>query len=416
MKKIILILAVLMLATPVMAEPNSITITATQVSSAPPAEVEITYLKTSGKIPRAFALDITVTAGTIVDVGNFFVGECNDSNGYGIFPASFNRYINPADPNWADVNVNYTPVAEPCDLPGGTQPGIGFGGVTIEMGSLYDASKGKGPPEVSGTLCSIFVDSDCHVDLALNVGRAGIVMEDGNQPDNITLTECDVVLVCTVPLVVGDANLVAQAAIIAANFTIGDITTECSVTVADGNVINQDPGAGGATCGTAVDLVVSTGPLASVPDVLDMNGAAAIAAINAVSGLTAGTPTYECNDTIADGNVISQDPGAGATCDATVDLVISTGSCCSYPASWDYLAQCHGDATGEGECGVLDFYELRDGWDKTHPHADYLAHSGADFDRDGYVGILDFYILRDNWDTFPAADCPTGDPCGVYCP
>ena len=93
--------------------------------------------------------------------------------------------------------------------------------------------------------------------------------------------------------------------------------------------------------------MVSTGPLASVPDVEDMNGAAAIAAINAVSGLTAGTPTYECNDTIADGNVISQDPGAGATCDATVDLVVSTGPCA-------VVCDCLGDVSSIAAAGVPD--------------------------------------------------------------
>ncbi len=323
MKKIFLILAVLMLAAPVMAEPNNITITATVVDSGYPAEVEITYAVTTGKIPRAFALDITVTAGTIVDIGNFFVGECNDSNGYGIFPANFNRYINADFNNWDDVN--YTPVADVNDLPGDTEGGIGTGGITIEMGSLYDVSKGKGPPETSGILCSIFVDSDCHVDLALNVGRAGVVMEDGNQPDDVNLVEEDVTVVCTVPDVEGDVNLMAQVTIQGAGFGIGDITTACSVSIADGNVISQTPGPGATTCGTDVNLVVSTGPL-FVPDVLDMDEADAIAAIDAVTGLTAGAPTYACSDTIADGNVISTTPVAGPTCDATVDIVVSTGS------------------------------------------------------------------------------------------
>jgi hypothetical protein len=244
-----------------MAEPNSITITAIVVDSNLPAEVVITYDVITGKIPRAFALDIMVDAGKITEVGNFFVGECNDSNGYGIFPASFGRYINPASPNWADVNVNYTPVADACDLPGGTQGGIDTNGITIEMGSLYDASKGKGPPEDSGMLCSIWVDSDCRVDLALNVGRAGIVMEDGNSPDNITLIGCGVVVECTVPDVVGWTSELAQAAIIAAGFDINDITDEVSMTIADGNVISTDPPAGPASCNPAsVNIVVSVGP------------------------------------------------------------------------------------------------------------------------------------------------------------
>jgi len=304
-----------------MADPNHITITATVVDNDYPAEVEITYAVTTGKIPRAFALDITVDAGTIVDIGNFFVGECNDSNGYGIFPASFARVINADFNNWDDAN--YTPVADVNDLPGDTEGGIGTNGVTIEMGSLYAAP--KGPPEPNGILCSIFVDTDCHVDLALNVGRAGIVMEDGNSPDTITLNECGVTVVCTVPDVVDDTNAIAQLAIIAANFTIGTITTGCSDTIADGNVISTDPAAGVATCGMAVNIVVSDGQ-PTVPNVLDMSEADAITAIDAVDYISAGTPTYECSDTIANGNVISTTPGAGtASCGTTVAIVVSTG-------------------------------------------------------------------------------------------
>jgi len=308
-----------------MADPNHITITATVVDSDYPAEVEITYAVTTGKIARAFALDITVDAGNIVDIGDFFVGECNDTNGYGIFPANFRRYINNDFNNWDDVN--YTPVAHPCDLPGGTEGGINTNGVTIEMGSLYDASEGKGPPENSGKLCSIWVSGDCHVGLALNVGRAGIVMEDGNSPDNITWNECDVTIVCTVPDVVGDTNLMAQVTVQGAGFGIGDITTGCSDTIADGNVISTDPAAGVATCGADVNIVVSTGQ-PTVPDVEDMDETDAIAAIDAVDYISAGAPTYECNDVEAAGQVLRQSPGAGvASCGTTVDLVVSTGPC-----------------------------------------------------------------------------------------
>jgi tetrahydromethanopterin S-methyltransferase subunit E len=38
---------------------------------------------------RAFALDVTVDAGVITDITNYFVGECNAvSKGYGVFPGT----------------------------------------------------------------------------------------------------------------------------------------------------------------------------------------------------------------------------------------------------------------------------------------------------------------------------------------
>ncbi|MHA2274078.1 MAG: PASTA domain-containing protein, partial [Candidatus Hodarchaeales archaeon] len=131
-----------------------------------------------------------------------------------------------------------------------------------------------------------------------------------------------------VPNVVDMNEADANAAITAVdNLTVGTVTYEYSDTVADGNVINQNPAAGTPIpIGSSVDLVVSSGqPL--VPNVLDMNEADANAAITAVDNLTVGTVTYEYSDTVADGNVISQNPSAGTTVavGSSVDLVVSSG-------------------------------------------------------------------------------------------
>ncbi|MGA2071201.1 MAG: PASTA domain-containing protein, partial [Sedimentisphaerales bacterium] len=64
----------------------------------------------------------------------------------------------------------------------------------------------------------------------------------------------------SVPNVVGSTQAAAIAAITAvANISYGSSTTECSNTVAAGNVISQSV-TGTTTCGTAVNLVVSSGP------------------------------------------------------------------------------------------------------------------------------------------------------------
>ena len=176
MKKFFLIWAVLVLAAPAMADPNVVDVCAVPIGG---DLVEIRYRVVSGQLPRAFALDITVSAGNIVNVSDFFSGECGDVNkGYGIFPASFNREIDADDPNWVDVN--YTPVADVCDLPGDTQGGEGTEGVTIEMGSLYVDDNS---PPTSGVLCVIQVSADCNIDLASNVGRGKVVLEDGTAID-----------------------------------------------------------------------------------------------------------------------------------------------------------------------------------------------------------------------------------------
>jgi beta-lactam-binding protein with PASTA domain len=135
-----------------------------------------------------------------------------------------------------------------------------------------------------------------------------------------------------VPDVTGLPQADAEAAIIAADLTVGNITTAYSDTVPAGNVISQNP----ATCpdcaapGDPVNLVISNGPapaLVDVPDVTGLSQAAAETAI-ANAGLTVGDVTMANSETVPAGDVISQDPAACTVCaaaDDPVDLVVSTG-------------------------------------------------------------------------------------------
>ena len=65
----------------------------------------------------------------------------------------------------------------------------------------------------------------------------------------------------TVPNVVNTNQANAEAAIVAAGLTVGTVTTTCDNSIIIGNVINQNPDASTSQpLGTAIDLVVSTGP------------------------------------------------------------------------------------------------------------------------------------------------------------
>jgi beta-lactam-binding protein with PASTA domain len=111
------------------------------------------------------------------------------------------------------------------------------------------------------------------------------------------------------------------------NLTAGTVTYEYSDTVANGNVISQNPTGGTAVpIGSSVDLVVSLGQ-PEVPNVVGMTEPNAIAAVTAVDNLTVGTVTYEYSDTVTAGLVISQNPVAYTVVPigSTVDLVISSG-------------------------------------------------------------------------------------------
>jgi len=175
MKKLVLVLAVLLISLPAMAA--NVTITATCDKG-----VYTVSYATDGNLPRAFALDITVAAGTITAVSDL-------SAAYNIYPGSIvivDGEVN--DPGSAVCDASYPD----------TLGGLGTAGITIEMGSLYAA--GETAPAASGTLCK-FTASDTTVDaaIALNGIRGGIVMENPDETATVTFVvdnQCGVTPPC----------------------------------------------------------------------------------------------------------------------------------------------------------------------------------------------------------------------------
>jgi fibro-slime domain-containing protein len=130
----------------------------------------------------------------------------------------------------------------------------------------------------------------------------------------------------SVPDMVGGTESYAVSAIAAADLTVGNKIYEHSDTIAKDVVISQDPAAGTVvTVDSAVNLEVSLGgPI--VPDVVGMAEATASSEITAAE-LTVGNITSDYSDTWSQGQVISQDPGAGTALSigSPVDLVVSLG-------------------------------------------------------------------------------------------
>jgi beta-lactam-binding protein with PASTA domain len=125
----------------------------------------------------------------------------------------------------------------------------------------------------------------------------------------------------TVPNVGGVTEDAATAAIARANLTVGTVT-------ATGKVISQDPATGSSVKqGSSVNLVISLGPrMVTVPNVEGLAQAAATAAM-AAANLTVGTITQQTSNTVASGNVVSQDQPSGSSVaeGSPVNLVISSG-------------------------------------------------------------------------------------------
>src|SRR5260221_543937 len=132
----------------------------------------------------------------------------------------------------------------------------------------------------------------------------------------------------TVPNVVGLTQAAATTAITEAKLKLGKVTQQNSNTVVTGNVISQDPASGGSTAeGSPVNLVVSSGPpMVAVPNVVGLTQAAATTAITEAK-LTLGNVTQQNSNTVATGNVISQDPASGRSAaeGSPVALIISSG-------------------------------------------------------------------------------------------
>jgi beta-lactam-binding protein with PASTA domain len=146
-------------------------------------------------------------------------------------------------------------------------------------------------------------------------------------PMNLVISSGPQMMV-TVPNVEGLTQAAATTAIAGAKLMIGIVTQQISNTVATGDVISQDPANGSSMAqGSPVNLVISLGSqMVTVPHLEGLTQAAATTAITGTK-LEVETVTQQNSNTVAKGNVISQDPVSGSSVaqGSTVKLLISSG-------------------------------------------------------------------------------------------
>ena len=140
----------------------------------------VKFTCTEGETVRAFALDVTVDAGTIVGISGFHRGESTAlAPGYGIFPAAFSQTI-AVDPDTGEVASwdadGYTPLADPLQCPEDTLSGLGTPGVTLELGGLWAMDEPLAVPGSTGILCLLQLSEAANVTVAPNVCRGGVVL------------------------------------------------------------------------------------------------------------------------------------------------------------------------------------------------------------------------------------------------
>ena len=137
----------------------------------------INYQCTAGEVVRSFALDVTVDSGQILGITNYFRGlSTAAARGYGVFPASFRDNVTVLSGTNADwTPPAYSPLAVPADNPGGTLPGLGSTGVTLEFGAIWDPTIAAAAPPSTGTLCALILSQTARVTVGPNAARGGIV-------------------------------------------------------------------------------------------------------------------------------------------------------------------------------------------------------------------------------------------------
>jgi len=166
MKKLIVILVLVMVAcAPAMAA-------VTCCSSKSGSTVTVKYNVTDVNAVRAFAMDMSVSTGTITGV------TCSNSSYY-IYPGQ----ITIVSGSVASYGSCICSSAYP-----GTKGGIGTSAVTVEVGSLYS---GTTKPASSGTLLTFTISNTAAtVTLAGNAVRGGVVMERAEETPSVTYTTC----------------------------------------------------------------------------------------------------------------------------------------------------------------------------------------------------------------------------------
>ena len=323
-QRILLIVAMLLIATPAFAVVN---ITVSQDTSVPTL-LTVSYNCTAAEAVRGFALDMTLGAennsATFYDVNDFNRGESNKpGGGYGIFPGQFALQIDPGNPDW--YAEYYYPVAPPNDVDSNDQ-GMGESKMIVELGTLY---KDSNAPGTSGTLFTVRLDPNtgekCST-LAVteNTIRGGVILENGSSVmPTIILPTNPICLAQPPPM---PATLTYPAA--DGNNGRYEVSWSAS-TGATSYKLDRSANAGG-TWGN-----IYTGAATTVcDDVNTGNYRYRVCASNAEGDSTWNTGTSDC---------------AVVLCFPTSEPNMTTWKSLGKPRCWCYERQCKGDASGTSE-------------------------------------------------------------------
>ncbi len=383
MKKLILVLAIALIASPALA---ALDVNLVRVDN----NVEVRYTGAdANNLPRAFALQIAVSGDAQVSgISGYKTGESTSgSPGYGIYPATI----------VIDGNGTVTDDGNPLAAVG--SPGAGdqvlpSKDVVLEFASLYYGDGNA--PATSGTLCVLAIDPNGTTDPLITMFdedtyRGGLVFEDGS------LGDVDANLVYTTAVAPGAATNPVPADLATKVYKYTDLSWTAGADAASHDVYfgttNPPPFIGNQS-GTTYDTGTMAINTVYYCEVIEKNDA------GESSPLT-WSFTVECF------------PGV------STDAIYVQWAAVEKPDCWCAVInprQCHGDADGEpyGKGNYWTSYNdltvLKAAWNKNYAQiAGQIAGTPttslicADFDHLPYgkgnyrVSYPDLDILKANW-------------------
>jgi beta-lactam-binding protein with PASTA domain/tRNA A-37 threonylcarbamoyl transferase component Bud32 len=150
---------------------------------------------------------------------------------------------------------------------------------------------------------------------------------------NLVVSSGPVIVIVTVPSLVGDSLTQATQALNTENLSYRTVFITSPSPV--GTVLKQDPAGGSKVNSTTVIHLTVSGQqnTTQVPSVLG-NTPAAAGSLLSKANLSVGTQTMQCSSQFGNGLVMQQSPAAGtdAQLNSPVNLVISTGACVTVPS------------------------------------------------------------------------------------
>lgn len=239
-------------------------------------------------------------------------GDINASHGAPITAAEITIFQNP-NPGALLIPNTSTPVNDVETILVAEQAGTGNGGVDPSPMLPVDPSPADPVSDIDG---DSFPDTTDNCPMLAN--------DQTDTSGNGIGDACDSLV--AIPDVVGMTQVNAEAAITGAFLIVGNVTSDTSLTVAEGNVISQAPESGDVLQGTAVDLVISSGPpTATMPPVIGMSRTEAINELETLGFTNINVNTQP--DLTPIDQVIGQSPSAGSVIPITdtINLTVSDG-------------------------------------------------------------------------------------------